>query len=53
MVNNLKGVRKVTTESKYATGVLACSEEELISSLIDLISHVPMDDDIKKTISAV
>lgn len=51
MVNNLKGIRKVTVESKYATGVLACSEEELIGSLIDLISHVPMDNDIPKTIN--
>lgn len=47
MVNNLKGVRKVNDESYYTTGVFECGIDELAYQVIDFISKVPTDDDMK------
>ena len=43
MVNNLKGVNKVTKESKYTVGVFQTSLERLPLEIVDFISNVPMD----------
>lgn len=44
MVNELRGVNKVTSESKYTTGVFAVTLDRLPFELIDFISKVPGDD---------
>lgn len=44
MVNNLKGVRKVTKNDKYTTGVYEITKDELSSSVINLIENVPTDE---------
>ena len=46
MVNCLKGVTKVTNESKYTVGIFETTSENLSFELIDFISKVPTDDDI-------
>ena len=45
MVNNLKGVRKVTDESKFTTGIFETNLENLPFNLVDFISKVPTDFD--------
>ena len=44
MVNSLKGVNKVTKDSKYTVGVLETSLEKLPFEVVDFISKVPTDD---------
>ena len=43
MVNELKGVNKVTKDSKYTVGIFESSLEALPYEVIDFISKVPMD----------
>lgn len=44
MVNSLKGVTKVTKESKYTVGLFSSTLDKLPLELIDFISKVPTDD---------
>jgi len=44
MVNELKGVNKVTEDSKYTVGVFETNLEKLPFEIFDFISKVPMDD---------
>ena len=46
MVNNLKGVNKVTQDSKYTVGVFETSLEKLPFEIVDFISKVPTDMDM-------
>ena len=46
MVNNLKGVRKVTKNQKFTTGIFETNINDLSFNLVDFISKVPTDDDI-------
>ena len=43
MVNSLKGVNKVTRDSKYTVGVFETNLENLTFNLVDFISKVPTD----------
>lgn len=43
MVNSLKGVNKVTRDSKYTVGVFETDLERLPFEIINFISKVPMD----------
>lgn len=45
MVNDLKGVRKVTDESKFTTGIFETNLENLPFNLVEFISKVPTDFD--------
>ena len=45
MVNKLNGVRKVTNESKFTTGIFESDLEHLSFELIDFIGKVPTDSD--------
>ncbi len=45
MVNNLKGVNKVTKEDRYTIGQFETSYENLSKDVIELISNVPKDKD--------
>ena len=44
MVNSLKGVNKVTRDSKYTVGVFETSLERLPFEIVDFISKVPTDE---------
>lgn len=46
MVNDLKGVRKVTKDSKFTTGIFETDKEHLLFELVNFISKVPMDKDM-------
>lgn len=46
MVNNLKGVKKVTDESKYTVGNFATNLDGLSTEILNLLSSVPMDKDM-------
>jgi len=46
MVNNLRGVTKVNSNSKYAVGIFQTTEENLPFQLYDFIDKVPMDSDM-------
>ena len=46
MINNLKGVRKVTNESKFTTGIFEADINNLSFELVDFISKVPTDRDM-------
>ena len=48
MVNSLKGVSKVTKESKYTVGLFGSTFEKLPYDLVDLMSRVPTDIDMYK-----
>ena len=48
MINNLKGVKKVTKDSKYTVGIFDSTFEKLPFELIDFISRVPTDKDMFK-----
>lgn len=43
MVNELKGVRKVTDKSRFTTGIFETNLENLTANLTDFIGHVPTD----------
>lgn len=46
MVNALKGVKKVKVGDRYTVGMFEVSKKEAALEVIDLISKVPMDDDM-------
>lgn len=46
MVNDLKGVRKVTRDSKFTTGIFETNINNLSFELVDFISKVPTDADM-------
>ena len=46
MVNSLKGVNKVTKDSKYTVGVFETTLERLPFEIVNFISKVPTDDDM-------
>ncbi len=46
MVNNLKGVNKVTKESKYTVGVFETTQDKLPLEIADFVSKVPTDMDM-------
>ena len=46
MVNNLKGVKKVTDESNYTVGNFAANQNNLYLEVLNLLSSVPMDKDM-------
>lgn len=48
MINDLKGVRKVTRDSKFTTGIFETDLNNLSFELSDFISKVPTDDDMFK-----
>lgn len=48
MVNSLKGVNKVTKDSKYTVGVFETNLERLSLEIVNFISKVPMDEDMFK-----
>lgn len=48
MVNSLKGVNKVTKDSKYTVGVFETNLERLPFEIVNFISKVPTDDDMFK-----
>lgn len=48
MINRLKGVNKVTQDSKYTVGVFETSLEKLPFEIVDFISKVPTDEDMFK-----
>lgn len=46
MVNKLKGVTKVTKDSKFTRGMFDASKEEITGPLFEFIAGVPMDTDM-------
>lgn len=48
MINSLKGVNKVTKDSKYTVGVFETNLERLPFEIVDFISKVPTDADMFK-----
>lgn len=46
MVNNLKGVRKVNSNSKFTTGVFETNNDNFLADIFNFISKVPMDSDM-------
>ena len=50
MVNNLRGVNKVTEKSRFTVGMFETSMEKLPFELVDFISKVPADIHINKQV---
>lgn len=46
MVNDLKGVRKVTDKSNFTTGIFECDINSLSFNLFEFINKVPTDSDM-------
>lgn len=47
MVNSIKGVRKVNSDSNFTTGVFETDKNNIADSIVNLIESVPMDSDIE------